>query len=429
VSAILVAFPTEWDEKNLFQEGGPPSFLNGRNVVALHPRDADVRHDFDAVRFVSDAARVWRGRARGVVTSSEYPGAVAAAALAGALSLPGADAAARILCSHKHASRLAQRAAAPEATPEFALVDPLRPEAADIAFPCFVKPVRGAFSMFARRIESREELARFMASDPVREYLEYYVSIFDRLALRYGTLDRHGRYFIAESLLSGDQVTVEGFTFRGETSILGVVDSVMHPGTRSFARFDYPSALDAKVRERMGDVAARVVRQLGLDGSLFNVEMFHDPASGRISVIEVNPRMCGQFADLYEKVDGTNAYEIALALAAGERPGAPGRRAGAHAFAASVPLRVFEPVRVLAAPDEAAVRAAEAFFPGTLVWSEARVGETLGELESSEDGASRRYAVINVGAPDRAGAIARAAAIEGALGFHFGAMNRCPTPS
>ena len=39
-----------------------------------------------------------------------------------------------------------------------------------------------------------------------------------------------------------------------------------------------------------------------------------------IHIIEINPRMCSQFADLFEKVDGTNTYEYALALATGVRP-------------------------------------------------------------------------------------------------------------
>lgn len=422
--AFLVAFPTEWDRKNLFAAPGgePPAFLGGRRVVALEPPDAAVRHDFDAVRFVESVAREWRGRARGVLTSSDYPGAVAAAAIAGELSLPGGDAPARIAASHKYASRLAQREAAPDATPEFALVDPAVPFAAPaIPFPCFVKPVRGSFSLFARRVETADELARFVGSEAVLDFARHYPAIFDRLAARFApAFGHHGRAFIAEGLLSGEQVTVEGYVFGGETFILGVVDSVMHTGTRSFARFDYPSELDERTQERMGAIAARVVRRLGLEGSLFNVEMFHDPATGRVSVIEVNPRMCGQFADLYEKVDGVNTYEIALALAAGERP-RPMRRAGAFACASSVPLRVFERALVTRAPDAALLARAEALFPGTRVWSEVTAGDALDDLETAEDGASRRYAVINVGGPDRAAVIARAESVRAALAFEFGA--------
>src|SRR5205085_1042804 len=101
-------------------------------------------------------------------------------------------------------------------------------------------------------------------------------------------------------------------------------------------------------------------------------------------IIEVNPRMCGQFADLYEKVDGTNGYEVALALAAGERPV---RRlsAGSHRVAASVPLRVFAPTHVMRTPGIVDCAAAERLFPGTLVWVECEPGQDLADFESVED--------------------------------------------
>ena len=46
---------------------------------------------------------------------------------------------------------------------------------------------------------------------------------------------------IAEGLLKGEQVTVEGYVHGGVATIFGVVDSIMFPGTLAFSRFDYPS--------------------------------------------------------------------------------------------------------------------------------------------------------------------------------------------
>ncbi len=39
-------------------------------------------------------------------------------------------------------------------------------------------------------------------------------------------------------------------------SIMGVVDSIMFPGTLAFSRFDYPSALPEGVQARMAEIAA-----------------------------------------------------------------------------------------------------------------------------------------------------------------------------
>ena len=56
---------------------------------------------------------------------------------------------------------------------------------------------------------------------------------------------------------------------------------------------------------------------LGFDNGLFNIEMTYDAAADRIAIIEINPRMASQFADLYEKVDGTSSYRVLLDIARG----------------------------------------------------------------------------------------------------------------
>jgi hypothetical protein len=145
--------------------------------------------------------------------------------------------------------------------------------------------------------------------------------------------------------------------------------------------------------------------------------MMYDALTDRVSIIEVNPRICGQFADLYQKVDGTSSYEIALALCTGARPRfAPGH--GRYAAAASFPLRVFEPSAAAAAPCDADAAAAEAMFPDTIVWRECRAGDELADF-GGEDGGSQRYAVINLGGDDRADLARRFGAVEQRLGFRF----------
>jgi biotin carboxylase len=226
------------------------------------------------------------------------------------------------------------------------------------------------------------------------------IPMFNRLASALARFERDGHGFIAEGVLQGSQATVEGFVHRGKAESIGVVDSILHPVTRGFERFDYPSSLPEAVQRRMSEVACRVARQAGLDNTLFNVEMFYDPASDAVSIIEINPRMAGQFADLYDKVDGTHGYEIALSLAAGERP-ALKRGAGRFKVAASLPLRVYRPVRVVRAPAEADLRAVEGLEPGAVVWIRCKAGQTLSDFESGQDGFSFRYAVVNAGADSR----------------------------
>jgi biotin carboxylase len=418
---VLVAFPTAWDRRQL---AACRECWEGRLEIAWgEPSDADCPSELDPVAWVEENAARWGGRIDGVFSSSDYPGATLSAALAERLGLPGPGAAQVLACAHKIASRRAQREAAPEATADFWGLDPTLPDAPPpgLSFPCFVKPVKGSYSVLARRIDSPAELAAFLARPQVTEFAEHYLRIFRRAFAAWSPLaadpDLAGAWFLAEELLTGEQVTVEGWCAGGEVGVLGVVDSVLHPATRSFLRFDYPSSLPAEVQARMVEIVRRTMRRLPLDRSLFNVELLWDRGSDRIAILEINPRLCGQFGDLYAKVDGVHGYEVALALAVGDAPPPP--RGGTHRVAASVPLRVFEPVRVVRAPGDAELAAAEALFPDTLVWSECAAGDELADFFSGEDGASARYGVLNLGAPDRETLLARAGRVLDTLGYRF----------
>ena len=315
VKRILVVFPTAWDERQL--DACRKAWEGRYELTFAEPSDDDCPWDLDLPAYVEETAARYGGRIDGVFSSSDYPGATVAAALATRLGLPGSSPAAVLSCSHKHASRVLQQQAVPEATPRFALIDAGEPEKAlpDLFFPCFVKPVKGAFSIHSRRIDSAEELLGFFRSEVIREFTGSYMHLFNQLVARYTDLTVDGRYFLAEELLSGLQVTVEGFVQQGRVEVLGVVDSLLHPRTQSFSRFDYPSFHRREVQERMADVARRAIAGIGIESTFWNVEMIYEPARDSLHVIEVNPRICGQFADLYEKVGGTHAYPLALAIA------------------------------------------------------------------------------------------------------------------
>jgi biotin carboxylase len=395
VDRVLFVFPTQWDSRQL--AACRESWGDTVEIDFSEPSHEDCPWTFDVLSFIEETARSARGRIKGVASSSDYPGATAAAAIAEKLGLPGPRPQLVIRASHKYASRLAQREAVPEATPRFHLIDSTEPERSlsRLTFPCFVKPVKGAFSVMARQIDTAEDLLTFMKRPAMNEFTNLHMRMFNRLVPVLTDLDIDGRFFIAEQLIGGRQATVEGFVHEQRVEVLGVVDSILKDG--SFVRFDYPSSLPVDIQARMGVITRRAITRLGLNSTMFNVEMAWDPSSGAVRIIEVNPRMCGQYADLYQKVDGINGYEVALSLATGRRPGV---RCGEGPFncASSVPLRVYEPVRVVSVPDDDTVAAVERDLPGTMVWQECRPGQELSDFESIEDGRSCRYAVVNVGA-------------------------------
>ncbi len=270
----------------------------------------------------------------------------------------------------------------------------------------------------SRRLDSWKDVDSFLSRPSLVEFLRHYVFMFNDLVRGLTDFKLDGSYFIAEDLLRGRQVTVEGYAAAGSVEILGIVDSVRHAGTRSFVRFDYPSSLSRRVQARMREVAVHVVQRLGLKQTLFNIEMMYDLRRDRVFIVEVNPRMCGQFADLYEKVDGRSGYDVALALAVGEPP--PEKRAQPeNRVACSFPLRIFEPARVAEAPSADQIAEIERRFEGARIWPEVARGDRLEDFESLEDGRSFRYAVVNLAAKDRDALFLRFEEVTRALGYRF----------
>jgi biotin carboxylase len=339
----------------------------------------------------------------GVLSSDDYPGSALAAAVAKRLGLPAPDPAVMLTCQHKYLSRVAQEKLVPDAVPPFALIDVANgtslPPA--LAFPIFVKPVKSFFSIGAERISSQAELSARLAH--WKELDQFFLPL-DRMLERYASTSIGTKRLIAEGLLKGEQVTVEGYAFGGKVTVMGVVDSIMFPGTLAFARFDYPSALPKSVQARMTEIATTVMEGLGFDNGLFNIEMMYDRETGRIAIIEINPRMASQFADLYEKVDGTSSYAVLLDIAQGQEPQFK-RKSGRYAFAASCVLRAFEDHVVAALPTAADLEPLVAFYPDMRIELHGELGKKLSD--DLQDGTSYRYGIINLGGRDRADVLAQ----------------------
>jgi biotin carboxylase len=348
-----------------------------------------------------------------IVSTDDYPGAALAAVLAAELGLPGPDPKACLICQNKYLSRLAQRNIVPDAVPPFWPIDVAEraPLPDGLAFPAFVKPMKSFFSIGAQRIETAAEL-----HEVKRKWaeLDAFFMPLDRLLQRHAGVEIGTTRLIAEGLLEGAQVTVEGYAYGGEIHILGVVDSIFFPDTLAFSRFDYPSALPDAVQERMADIARLLMSGLGFDNGMFNVEMMYDAREDRIAVIEINPRMASQFADLYEKVDGTNAYEVLLDLGSGVRP-SPKRREGKYRFAASCVLRTFEDRVVAALPCEERLAEIERTYPDVRIEIHATAGRKLSD--ELQDGTSFRYGIVSLGGRDLADVLSRFERCQAELGI------------
>ena len=414
----LVLFNFDWDQTG-FARLAPawPTASAGFDLFSF-PDNARLAW-FDMNRFVARQARRARRHGWQAVTSShEQFGALAAALLAERMGWPGTPVKAVLACQHKlHARRVLQEVC-PEANPLFqplaAAYGEPAPEGLD--YPAFVKPVKAAFSVLARTVASREELQRHTRFGAWELWIiRHLVEPFERVLRERlpGTGSAHR--LLVEEPVNAPQYNLDGYVWQGEVRAIGVVDAVMYPGTQAFMRFDAPSRLDATVQARALDVARRFLRAVGFTHGLFNMEFFHDPATGRLTVIEFNPRMAAQLSDLHARVQGVDLHRIALALAHGQDPASLPSAAPTAGAASSFVYRAFSADAVPAMPGAAQQAALRAAFPDALLLA---FPKPRGSMQRDFKWlGSYRYGILHLGGADAADLRARCEHASALLGW------------
>jgi ATP-grasp domain-containing protein len=388
---ILVLCPQERDRKAVERAG-----LERRFRVRYAGEDLDRVAEFDAARFLDECETI---PADGVVATKDLS-ALLAALLAERRGLPGPPPDALLTCQHKPTSRRIQRAVAPGSTPRFALLGdgvPFEP-------PFFVKPVVGRLSQSAYRVDRASDLASVAARDG-------YAGRYGAIAALAGVARDRAQGFLVEELLSGLEVTLEGYVHRGRVTAIGVTDSLKYAGTNSFERFEYPTRLSDERQAELLRVAEPLVFAHGLDDAFFNIEFFVAD-EGPPEIIELNGRLASQFAPLIEGLHGRSTYDALFELASG---GDPAWRTGRpDGFAVSYVLRVFEDAFVAAVP-EAADDVEILVSPGVRL-----------SAQGTNDAESYRLAIVNGFGETREEAVARARARARELPF---TLRREPAPA
>jgi biotin carboxylase len=401
VKNILVLFDADWDREQLEKaaraSGDAYRFhFEGFDLFSF-PSNARLL-TFDIFRFIDKLADKYRRLPlHGVTSSNEQFGALAAALLAEKLGLPGAAPKSIIAAQHKFVARRIIERHVPEANIPFAAFPYTFHSAADIAlpFPFFAKPIKAAYSVLARRVDSFSQLQEHLRFHPWEKYIiKRLVRPFNDAVRRLTDFQVDAHWMLAEQLIDGPQINVDGVAIHGKVHALGIVDAVMYPGTDQFMRFEYPSRLPAELAARARETATRIVEALGIGHGLFNVEMRVCPATGHCRMIEVNPRMAAQFSDLYEKVDGINLHDLALRIAMGAPVDLAPRR-GKYAVATSFVFRKFDGTTIGVAPSRESLQWLREFDPDAFLALFIKTGGSL-KREMKWLG-SHRYATLNMG--------------------------------
>ena len=379
---VGLLFGYDWDADGFAALNKQARFDRAGFDLFAFPSNAHLIH-FDLQRFARrQAARGRRQGWSGVVSHHEQFGALAAALVAEELGLPGTSPESVLAAQHKLHARHVLQQVAPEANIGYRSLDVSYGDDIPhgINYPAFVKPVKAAFSVLAREVRSHAELqahTRFGRRElwVIRRLVEPFERVMQRRLPSAGTAHR---MLLEEALpLDTAQYNLDGWVCNGQTHALGVVDASMYPGTQAFMRWEHPSRLAMPVQERALAVAQKFLEAVGYTHGFFNMEFFHDPATGRLSVIEFNPRLASQFADLYRRVQGRDAYAMSLALALGQDPAACPRHAPTAGAAASQVYRCFDPAATVPMPSREQQAALSRGFPDALLFCYPKTGHAV----------------------------------------------------
>ncbi len=321
--------------------------------------------------------------------------------------LRGAGLNAVLRLEHKIWARIEQQKVIPECIPDFATVNPFANDpGADLTlgYPFWLKPVKAHSSYLGFRINHRDDFDQAIAA--IRRGIEAFAAPFNEILQRAALPDEiagiDGHFCIAEAIISaGQQCTLEGYVYRGEVHVYGVVDSIRSGRHRSsFQRYQYPSSLPLAVQARMIDAATRVMNQAGYDDAPFNMEFFYDRRADTVTLLEVNARCSKSHSPLFHRVDGASHFQVMVRLGLGEAPEFP-HREGDMAVAAKFMLRVFHQGIVERVPSEQDIALFYEHFPEARLRVLVEAGQSLTELRF-QDSYSYELAEIFLGGKTQA---------------------------
>ncbi len=372
---------------------------------ALYYEEMQSSHQIAALELLSKAIeRIEKADVEpdAVITYWDFPGTVLSAMLNARFGLVGPSPRSVFKCEHKAWSRTEQRKAIPEHIPIAAAFDPHDDGAfhkINLLPPFWIKPVKSFQSWLSFRVNDSVEFDQHRAE--MKKHVDGIYQPFIDLMRRCHMPDlitTARESCIAESPLNGHMCTVEGYVHDGDVVIYGVVDSIREKASNSFQRYQYPSMLPMDVQYRMSDLSRRVISEIGLDDSCFNIEFFYNQTYDHIRLLEINPRTSQSHSDLFAKVHGHSQFQLLVQIALGNRP-KPMERNGPFRMAAKYMLRVSQPGRVKKVPSTEDIAALTARFPGTKVKLQVSEGDHLADL-LFQDAYSYELADIYIGGDD-----------------------------
>ncbi len=326
-----------------------------------------------------------------------------------------------INCQNKYLSRLIQQKHVPEHTPCFCQALELLNEPDLLPAPFFIKPGRANISFGSHIIHSLDELIHFIGleSTEIASQNDYF---FEALSInpKYQAEQnlRTCNTFLCEELISGEQITVDGFVFAGRVEIFGMTRAIFHTGTYVFNRHEFPytfgSSLDAKI------IAAvrKLIPALGLDNSFFNVELRADEKKQEFKIIEINSRIAFQFAKTIEAVTGFDPLDLLLKVGTGVKPYFKSdERSGTYKYCFNFELHSFTDKKIVKTPTQSGYEETKILYPNVQIRNLIQEGFNLSDYKHNPQ--SFRYCFLDIPGDSPEEILAACDRIMDLLGYEF----------
>jgi biotin carboxylase len=309
---------------------------------------------------------------------------------------------------NKYWLRQTQAEVFPDRTPACVPLNPFDPEAARRdapPYPFWLKPVKAHSSVLGMRVcdEGDLEAGLHACRLSIHRHGEAF-NAFLRHVEDPGDVDEavDGNFAVAEELIAAPRLfTIEGYVRDGETVAHGVIDSIRGGASgTSLVCYRYPGEVPDATVETAREIAAGMLEAVGFDDGPFNVEFFHDPETGALHLLEINPRISKSHSPLMKMVDGASHHLQAIQIALGEAPDPPAR-AGPQPMAAKFMLRSGEADGIVRrVPGEAEIRELQRLLPALETQILVEPGQRLSDLPD-QDSYSYELADLFIGGSDR----------------------------
>jgi len=317
-----------------------------------------------------------------------------AAILAQRYQKPAPTLSALFNCQNKLASRSIQRKVVPEmAVESFSHLDFINGKVRNLKFPLFIKPVRASMSFFAHEVTSEAQLRDLINSyNPWEaERIKNFKQIYELGLLNHPKLNTYTDLICEEFIKNGSQINLDGYCYGGKVYWFGITHSIFWPNRISFKRFEFPMKVGHKEYTRLTESATKLLKAIGLDNSLFNMELKLDLKTGQAKIIEINPRPAGQFMYPIQVVTGVHPLDVALDIAANEHRFIK-EPSDYRAICSVCVLRRPTDAKVIKLPQDKTVKELTSEYPGLRVNYFAWPGDKLSDYP--QDSFTYRYAEV-----------------------------------